>query len=249
MENKFNRFKEYRVREMWFKPSPNQAAVDPRVPLHIDEQHFRNACNHPDVYFSIKKYPLEAKMCDPNELHKFDSVAALFFDLDGHSQGITTKHLVAAAYRLSEFLIKEIDLHEDELMIWWSGRGFHLAVPAEIMMSQPTSGVEQNYKLFAAWARRTIQLHQEIQVWNHELNLYENKLINLLDSSIYHKRALIRIPDTANSNSRFRKNLKKTFMPFDALKRLNQEKETLEQIRKLTLIIETNPWGDSRSWV
>lgn len=246
MATRLDRYKDFRVRELWMK-DPRQC--NPRLPLLIDEKMFLNACNHPDTYYSIRRYPLEARMCEPENLHEFDSVAGMFFDIDGHIHGVTIRHLIEAATRLSRFLVKELDLHEDELMVWWSGRGFHLAVPPEVIMATPACGAEQNYKLFADWARRSIKLHEEIQVWNNSENKSETKTVNLLDGSIYHRRALIRVPGTKNSNSRFKQNLPKVYMPLDRLYILANEKNTQEQINKLSLIVRDNLWSDSKRWV
>lgn len=246
MGTRFDKFKDFNVRELWIK-SPHQ--YHPRLPLLVDEPMFLNACKGRDVYYSIRRYPSEARMCEPAKLHEFDSVAGLFFDLDGHVHGITIRHLVGAALRLSEFLTKELDLFEDELLIWWSGRGFHLAIPPEVIMASPSCGVEQYYKLFAEWIRRTIQLHQEIQVWNNEQKTTEPKTVDLLDCSIYFNRALIRVPGTMNSNSRFSRDLPKTYLPLDALRRIAKESNPQEQINKLSLVVRNNPWKDPKRWV
>lgn len=248
MDSKLSRYKDFCVREVWMKDAA-PGKYTPRVPLIVDEQYFQNACRHPDTYYSIKRYPIDARMASGEQLHEFDSVSGLFFDIDGHANGITIRHLVTAAVRLGELVIKELDLSKDELMTWWSGRGVHLCVPPEIIMASPTCGAEQNYKLFAEWCKRTIKLHQEIQIWNPELKTTEMKNVSLLDTSIYHRRALIRIPDTANSKSRLGQNLKKTFMPFETLQRIAREPDTQEQINLLSLVVRQNPWKDSRRWV
>lgn len=239
-----SKWSDYCVREVMTKS--NNTVI--RKLLDTNSSEYLAFRKLPDTYHSIKRYQLEALTVSSDRLWELDSVTSWFIDIDGHFNGITTTMLIRATVRMCAGLQNILELSDDEIFLWWSGRGFHIGIPGEVLFSVPTSGQENNFKGLARWAQKEFNVTAPLKTWDALAHDFKSLNLGVVDTSIYTARSLIRIPGTKNSKSRFSKDLPKVRIPVENFRLLANSGNTIDMVKKLELIATGNFWSDE-VWV
>lgn len=245
MESIKDKWKEYCFREVM---GGDRTLYIKRQFMNINSPQYAALRDLTDVHHSIRKYTEDALDVSPDRLWEVDSVSALFFDLDGHASSVTMVTLIQATAKLCSWLMKKLDLTENEIFVWWSGRGFHISIPGEVLFADPTPSPENDFRLFADWVQREAGIYAQIKNWQPDQKQIHHEKIKLLDNSIYFPRAMIRIPGSKNSKSRYENGLRKVRIPIDNLKRLASSSGGIDMSTKLGIIAKGSFWSDE-AWV
>ena len=134
-----------------------------------------------DNYYGVYAYE------DIKDIEHCRLYGDLYFDLDGNihtEKGFNTLRM--DAIKLIIFF-KSIGLTENEIDVYFSGaKGFHVLIPATALGIAPSSDLNKIYK---AWA----------------LYLFDVFQIKSLDTAIYDRKRLFRIPGSINSKTGLKK--------------------------------------------
>lgn len=238
------KWSDYTVREVMIKTKERVI----RKILDTNSDEYKKLAANVDVYHSIKRYQRDALFIPSDKLWDLDSVTSWHFDIDGHYAGITTTMLTRAAAKLCKALQEEFDLSDAEILVWWSGRGYHVAIPSEVLFNIPTSSQENNFKALAIWFQKRFDITAAVKMWDHGTQSIRDMKASVIDTSIYSSRALIRIPGSRNSKSRFGEFLPKVRIPMDNFRLLASAETNTDMVNKLELIA-TNSYWSNEVWV
>jgi hypothetical protein len=239
-----DKWSDYCVREVMIKTKEKVT----RKILDTKSSEYKNLIGKVDVYHSIKRYQEDALHTSTDELWNLDSVTSWTVDIDGHYPNITTSMLTKATGKLCEALQDHLELSDEELFLWWSGRGYHVAIPGEVLFRVPTSSQENNFKALAAWFQKQFDITAPVKLWDHGTQSIRDVKVSVVDTSIYSSRGMIRIPGSKNSKSRFAEYLPKVRIPLDNFRRLASAETSMDMAKKLQLIATNNYWSNEE-WI
>lgn len=196
------RFSEFNCRRVFWKKAwvPSQSWLSREITAEV----FQELRMKTDVYWSIQRYRTEllAATCDEDQ-KDLEYVAPLIFDIDAHSSNIQLHQVTRQLCRLIVWIRTRMKVTDEEIFVWFSGRGYHVVIPAEIMLEHPVTSIdqiEQGFKKFALLAEREADLKQPIRICDD--GKYPTVYRSALDYSVYKSSQLLRVPGSIHSRPR-----------------------------------------------
>lgn len=235
-----NRFQEYDYRLIWRDTRPRRKWEVVR----FDEAAFRHySRSYADIYWGMARYTKDAEGLSAHDLLSLEYVCPLVFDIDWHKRGLSFRHIVDAAFKISRWLVKSLCVKSEDILIWYSGRGFHIKVPSEVLLERPTMDIEYEYKKVAKYLIRYLNLNYPIKQSIEVNGGYESREVYLcpIDLKIYGRNKLIRIPESINSRSKFKANLQKFYLPYSAIRTL-AKKDSKDLQSSFKTLVSQPPW-------
>lgn len=150
-----------------------------------------------DVYYSIYSY----SCIDNIDSNDTDLLGPLYFDFDDSNIEYNYKEIKREVYQLIASLKRDFKIPINLIKIYFSGhKGFHIIIPYEVFNIKADTTLNIKYKKL-------------VKLFFKEYNLTR------LDTKIYDKKRLFRIPNSINSKS----NLRKIYLPFSVFINSNFE--------------------------
>lgn len=209
----------------------------------IDREHFETQLrNKVDLFWSIERYNWEAVGCSEFELDSLDAVCSFHMDFDAHDGRVTLLRSIRAVRKVSNWFQKQLGLADEQIFVWFSGRGFHLALPAETTMRHPRPQPLQEYGRLARYIARELGLSITA---TEEADDGEKtqRTIHLVDFSLYRPRGLIRVPGSLNSKSRIAALAPKIRLPLPVVHTLAKKPTTQDFHQSMRLLIQTKAYA------
>lgn len=244
-----NKFSEFKVRYVWCKT--NHRLRERRTPLVITEHLHRQLCSMADVYWSIARYPLAAlKIPNPTVNSELEYVSSFFVDIDAHDSEVSVFQAARTTNQVHQWLVKRLHIQKDQVVIWFSGRGFHLAVAAEILLDHPKcyeDDIENDYKAFADLLVRESQMTRNV-VSRRVDGAWTKVDRQLIDMSLYKRNGLIRVPGSIHTDPKLKAVNRKFRISADQLSTLVRKHNAAEFNSSFKLLAET-PFLSWEEWI
>ena len=134
-----------------------------------------------DSYVSIYAYE------NINDVDHCKIFGDLYFDLDGNIHTEKGYKKLRSDVTIIVSYFKSIGLQDSEIEIYFSGaKGFHVLIPAKVLGIEPSTNLNQLYKSWAAYLKNTYK-------------------VETIDTVIYDRKRLFRIPNSTNSKTGLKK--------------------------------------------
>lgn len=134
-----------------------------------------------DSYIGIYAYE------DINNIDHCKIFGDLYFDLDGNIHTEKGYKKLRSDVTIIVSYFKSIGLQDSEIEIYFSGaKGFHILIPARVLGIEPSTNLNQLYKSWAAYLKNTYK-------------------VETIDTVIYDRKRLFRIPNSTNSKTGLKK--------------------------------------------
>lgn len=133
--------------------------------------------NETDIYKCSYAY-------ENNDIENCKIISNLYLDFDGNIDTEENFNTLKRQVSLCYFMLKSyIKLKDEDIQLFFSGaKGFHIIIDYKILGLEPKENLNMDFKKFALW-------------------LQENTNCQIIDTGIYDRRRLLRVPNTINSKT------------------------------------------------